>query len=78
MKEKPLEINKAEVFDTEHRDCITCPKCGESDPDSHEFTDLAETKVPGKCGDCGQVFDVIRHVTVTYSTILNVKHMRPQ
>ena len=59
----------SESFDTEHRDYITCPKCGDHDPESEKFTNLAETKETGKCSTCGQVFTVIRHVTITYSTI---------
>jgi len=60
-------------FDTEHRDHITCPKCGDHDPESEKFTKLAETKEIGKCSNCGQVFHVVRHITITYSTICITK-----
>ena len=58
----------SESFDTEHRDFITCPKCGDHDPQSEKWTKQAEIKERGKCSTCGQIFDVMRHVTVTYST----------
>lgn len=62
-------VDCSQCLDTEHRDFITCPKCGDHDPESEKFTKLSETKETGKCSNCGQVFHVIRHITITYSTI---------
>lgn len=49
--------------DTQFTPEIVCPHCGYVHSDSWEWSEGES-----ECGDCGQKFEVVRHVDVTYST----------
>lgn len=64
-------VTGSEFVDTEHRDWPMCPKCGHEHINAWEW-DLSGGFLEGdghvECGGCGREFQVIRHVTVSYST----------
>lgn len=49
----------------EYTDEITCPYCGYVDRNSGECPDEDDECI---CGDCGEVFQMVRNISVTYST----------
>ena len=55
-------------YDTAHQDTIVCPYCGDRsfcpqlDYDNHK--DTAEIE----CDECGEEFDLIVNVSITYTT----------
>ena len=54
-------------FDTDWTDNIICPHCGYEDRDSWECGDGEET-FETTCDRCGKEIDVVRHVSVSYSS----------
>lgn len=64
-KKEELKQEGIEEGCFEDEDEITCPYCGYKDRDSWEAPDEDDEY---ECSDCGRAFQMVRNVTVTYST----------
>jgi hypothetical protein len=47
---------------------IVCPWCGHVDRDSSEWGNGGEGDGESECGECQRLFEVSRHISVSYST----------
>lgn len=54
-------------FDTRYTDNIICPYCGYENYDSWECGD-GEDAFETTCDRCGEKMDVVRHISVSYSS----------
>jgi len=50
----------------DYTDEITCPYCGYADIDSREM--MEEEDDDYECASCEKVFEVVRHLTIQYSS----------
>lgn len=57
---------KQKAFDCDYTDEIKCPYCGYEDIDSWEMTE--EEQDDFECANCEKVFNVVRHLTIQYSS----------
>ena len=57
---------KQKAFDCDYTDEITCPYCGYADIDSWEM--MVEEDDNYECASCEKSFEVVRHLTIRYSS----------
>lgn len=57
---------KRTAFDCDYVDEITCPYCGYADIDSWEM--MVEEDDNYECASCEKSFEVVRHLTIQYSS----------
>ena len=55
-------------IDTEYTDEVVCPWCGHKHTDSYEFFKLRGECSQSWCGSCGKPIEMVRHISVSYSS----------
>jgi len=56
---------KTSEINTRGTDDPICPHCGHEQSDAWEFTDVVHEH---ECYACEKTFDIVRNITVTYTT----------
>jgi len=62
-----MNTTDIKLLDTSHTREIVCPHCGYQHHHSNEYS-IDKCEFDNKCGKCGEMFFVLREISIDYST----------